>query len=212
MIPPLDFNPRGWLLSEKLDGWFCKWRGERFTTASGATINAPAWFCAGLPSYELRGELWAGRGGFEDVGRIVRSGAGWQRLKFAVHPPAEFVATAHAFAIRETVCRGRDHLAQFVGSIIASGGEGAMLRRGGEVHKCKPSADAEAVVVAVMPRTGSLVVETPHGSFKLPCPLREDAPPGVGAVVTYRHAGFTSRGLPRHARLLRERPAETLVA
>ena len=28
-------------MSEKLDGWFAKWDGARFTTASGATISAP---------------------------------------------------------------------------------------------------------------------------------------------------------------------------
>ena len=209
---PDDFNPRGWSMSEKLDGWFAKWDGLRFTTASGATISAPEWFTSGLPTTELRGELWGGRGGFEDVARVVRSGRGWERLRFAVHPPAEFVGTDHAFSIQETVCRDRDHLRQFVGAIIASGGEGAMLRRGREVHKCKPSTDAEAVVREVIGATGSLVVQSPHGFFKLACPLREDAPPGVGSVVTYRFTGFTSRGLPRHARLMRLRPLETVAA
>ena len=198
-------------MSEKLDGWFARWDGARFTTASGSAVCAPAEFCAGLPERELRGELHAGRGGFESIARIVRTGSGWDRLRFAVHPPAEFVGTDHAFAIVEIVCRGREHLREFVGTIIASGGEGAMLRSGGEVVKVKPSCDAEAVVREVIGATGSLVVDSPHGSFKLACPLREDAPPGVGSVVTYRFTGFTSRGLPRHARLMRERPAETMV-
>lgn len=199
-------------MSEKMDGWFVKWNGSQFTTGSGATVCAPDWFTAGLPTTELRGELFAGRGHFEDVARVVRSGRGWERLRFAVHPPAEFVGTAHAFAIVETVCRGREHLREFVGGIVASGGEGAMLRRGSEVLKAKPTADAEAVVREVIGATGSLVVESAHGTFKLACPLREDAPPGVGALVTYIFSGFTARGLPRHARLMRERPAETMVA
>ena len=199
-------------MSEKLDGWFANWNGLRFTSASGSAICAPDWFTARLPTTELRGELFAGRGGFEDVARVVRSGRGWERLRFAVFPPAEFVGTATAFSIQETVCRGRDHLREFVGAICAAGGEGAMLRRGREVHKVKPSTDAEALVVEVIGATGSLVVQSPHGSFKLACPLREDAPPGVGSVVTYRFSGWTARGLPRHARLMRERPAETMVA
>ena len=209
---PDNFNPTGWMVSEKYDGWFARWNGLRLTSTSGATICAPEWFTAKLPTTELRGELHAGRGGFEDVARIVRSGRGWERLRFAVHPPAEFVGTASAFAIVETVCRGREHLREFVGAICAAGGEGAMLRRGREVHKVKPSTDSEAVVREVIGATGSLVVQSPHGFFKLACPLREDAPPGVGAVVTYRFTGFTSRGLPRHARLMRERPAETMAA
>ena len=51
------------MLSEKYDGWFAKWDGSQFTTASGATISAPDWFTSGLPTTELRGELHAGRGG-----------------------------------------------------------------------------------------------------------------------------------------------------
>ena len=209
---PDNFNPTGWMLSEKLDGWFAKWDGAQFTTTSGSTISAPDWFTAGLPERELRGELWGGRGGFEDVARVVRSGRGWERLRFAVFPPGEFVGTAHASTIPETACRGREHLREFVASIISSGGEGAMLRHGREVVKVKPSADAEAVVREVIGATGSLVVESPHGTFKLACPLREDAPSGVGALVTYRFSGFTAKGLPRHARLMRERPEETVAA
>ena len=209
---PDNFQPTGWMLSEKYDGWFAKWDGARFTTASGATISAPDWFTSGLPTTELRGELFAGRGGFEDVARVVRSGRGWERLRFAVHPPAEFAETATAFSIQETVCRGRDHLREFVGAICAAGGEGAMLRRGKEVHKCKPSCDAEAVVREVIGATGSLVVESAHGSFKLACPLRPEAPPRLGSIVSYTFSGFTSRGLPRHARLMRLRPLETVAA
>jgi DNA ligase 1 len=200
------------MLSEKLDGWFVKWNGSQFTTGSGGTISAPEWFTAGLPERELRGELFAGRGGFEDVGRIVRSGSGWERLRFAVFPPAEFVGTTHAFGIQETVCRGREHLREFVASIISICGEGAMIRRGREVHKCKPSCDAEAVVREVMPSGCSIAVDSRHGVFKLAVPLGAFLPPSVGAVVTYRFSGFTARGLPRHARLMRERPAETMVA
>ena len=199
-------------MSEKLDGWFVKWNGSQFTTASGATVCAPEWFTRGLPTTELRGELFAGRGHFEDVARVVRSGRGWERLRFAVHPPAEFVGTAHASTIPETACRGREHLREFVGAICAAGGEGAMIRRGREVHKVKPSCDAEAVVVGVIGATGSLVVESPHGSFKLACPLRPEAPPQLGSIVSYTFSGFTARGLPRHARLMRLRPLETVAA
>ena len=200
------------MLSEKLDGWFAKWDGARFTSASVATISAPEWFTSGLPTTELRGELHAGRGGFESIARIVRTGSGWDRLRFAVFPPAEFAGTTYAVVITETVCRGREHLREFVRTICAAGGEGAMLRRGREVHKCKPSADAEAVVVEVMPSGCSIAVESRHGSFKLAVPLGAFLPPSVGSVVTFRFSGWTARGLPRHARLMRERPLETVAA
>ena len=209
---PEKFNPRGWRLSEKLDGWFARWDGSQFTTTSGSAISAPEWFTSGLPTTELRGELFAGRGGFEDVARIVRSGRGWERLRFAVHPPAEFAGTTYAVVITETVCRGREHLREFVRTICASGGEGAMLRRGREIVKVKPSTDAEARVVEVMPSGCSIAVESPHGAFKLAVPLGAFLPPSVGSLVTFRFSGWTARGLPRHARLMRERPAETMAA
>jgi DNA ligase 1 len=76
VIPALEFDPREWLMSEKLDGWFARFDGSKFTTANGSAINAPAWFSTGLPARELRGELFAGVGKFDDVGRIVRSGRG----------------------------------------------------------------------------------------------------------------------------------------
>ena len=209
---PDNFNPRGWRMSEKLDGWFARWNGAQFTTTSGSTISAPEWFTSGLPTTELRGELWGGRGGFESIARIVRTGSGWDRLRFAVFPPAEFAGTTYAVVITETVCRGREHLREFVRTICASGGEGAMLRRGREVHKVKPSTDAEALVVEVMPSGCSIAVESPHGAFNLAVPLGAFLPPSVGSLVTYRFSGFTAKGLPRHARLMRERPEETVAA
>jgi DNA ligase 1 len=133
-------------------------------------------------------------------------------LRFAVHPPGVIATTACAFAIAETVCAGREHLAEFYADVLARGGEGVMLRMGGIVVKVKPEADEEAEVVGIAPRTGSLIVGNARGVFKLTLPLRPEPPPRLGSLVTYRFNGETARGLPRHARLMRERPAETLRA
>ena len=61
-------DPAGLLMSEKLDGIRAKWNGHTLRTRKGNLINAPGWFLAQLPKGDvLDGELWAGRGRFQDV-------------------------------------------------------------------------------------------------------------------------------------------------
>jgi ATP-dependent DNA ligase len=55
-------NPRGWWLSEKLDGVRAYWNGVEFCSRNGAVFAAPAFFTASLPKdTHLDGELWCGR-------------------------------------------------------------------------------------------------------------------------------------------------------
>lgn len=61
----------GWVMSEKLDGVRAYWDGSQLWTRHGNPINAPSWFLKGLPSFELDGELWSGRGQFEKTLSIV---------------------------------------------------------------------------------------------------------------------------------------------
>jgi DNA ligase-1 len=110
-------------------------------------------------------------------------------------------------------------------AVEARGGEGLMLHhrdaryrpgRSDLLVKYKRHDDAEARVVAHLPgqgkytgMTGSLLVESPDGRrFRLGSGLsdaeRADPPP-IGAWVTYRHDGVTSKGLPRFARFIRVR-------
>ena len=109
--------------------------------------------------------------------------------------------------------------------VEARGGEGLMLHHRGSIYrngrsewllKYKRHDDAEARVVAHLPGkgkyeglTGSLLVERPDGvRFRLGSGLsdvqRADPPP-IGAWVTYRYDGLTSKGVPRFARFLRVR-------
>lgn len=109
--------------------------------------------------------------------------------------------------------------------VVAAGGEGLMLhRRTARYHagrsedllKYKPHEDAEAQVVAHLPgkgkyagMMGALQVRTPEGrSFRLGTGFTDAqraAPPPLGAWLTYRHNGLTSKGLPRFARFMRMR-------
>ena len=116
-------------------------------------------------------------------------------------------------------------LEQRLDEVEARGGEGLMLHHRGSIYrngrseglvKYKRHDDAEARVIAHLPgkgkyegMTGSLLVERPDGArFRLGSGLSDAQraePPPLGAWVTYRHDGFTSKGLPRFARFLRVR-------
>jgi len=66
-------NPIGWWMSEKYDGYRAMWDGQDLRTRTGNIINAPQWFLGILPpSIALDGELYKGRGKFQDCGVFRR--------------------------------------------------------------------------------------------------------------------------------------------
>jgi len=103
-----------------------------------------------------------------------------------------------------------------------------MLRRGNslvtagrsnDLLKVKRYQDAEAVVVAHLPgegkfegMLGSIRVERDDGrQFRIGTGFSDAErrnPPPVGAMITYKHFGYTSTGLPRFASFLRLRDDE----
>ncbi len=119
----------------------------------------------------------------------------------------------------------RAALQQRLAEVLAGGGEGLMLHRADALHhagrspallKLKPEHDAEAQVLAHLPgqgrlqgRLGALRVRTAGGVvFDLGSGFSDaqrQAPPAVGAWVSYRHRGFTPAGVPRFASFLRLR-------
>lgn len=154
----------------------------------------------------------AAPGGFEERLQVAT-------IWFAAHP------AAHAWVVEHWPVTGEAHLQEALARIEGEGGEGLMLRRAGspyapgrsrDILKVKSYQDAEAVVVAHLPgqgrndgRLGALLVELPDGTrFRLGTgfsdPLRE-APPAVGALVTFKHYGFHPSGIPRFASFLRIR-------
>lgn len=226
MLPELDIDPQGWHMSEKLDGWFLRWDGRQFFTANGNAIAAPDWFSDKLPAHELRGELYAGKAGFGRIAGIIRTGSGWETLRFAVFdfhrqafPYSATIAAPYAYTVPQIVCRGRDHLDQYFSGVIASGGEGVILRRGDNVRKVKPCADEEATVTGYNRKRGragiaSLSVANHRGEFSV-SGLSDRAsicPPPVGACITFRFHGLTCNGIPRNATFKDVRPLETLTS
>lgn len=178
-----DFDPTGWLMSEKLDGVRAYWNGAVFLSRQGNEYRAPAWFTAGLPRLPLDGELWLGRKLFQRTVSIVRrhdEPDSWKEIRFVVFDaPDDRLGFERRLANVETMlrasdppfavchvhtrCIGRDHLQQTLAGIEALGGEGLMLRQSGSFYvagrsptlqKVKRFYDAEARVVGHEPGRG----------------------------------------------------------
>ncbi len=113
-------SPAGWFMSEKLDGQRAWWDGgisrgklaaevpyantvkdhirKEIVTATGLysrggnVIHAPAWFLDQLPKFPIDGELWLGRGRFQDVEKCVKDidpGPVWKDVKYMIFDAPE---------------------------------------------------------------------------------------------------------------------------
>lgn len=212
-------NPKGWLMSEKLDGVRAVWNGRGLVTRNGNVILAPEWFTAALPAVALDGELWAGRECFQRVTAIIRgTGEGWQEITFRVFDAPEVaggfetrLAVASdavagcsvASIVPHVVCAGRKHFLSFANDMISQGAEGAMLRKSGSKYsprrsssllKFKPVETDEAEVVGYTAGKDSIRVVWQGLAFALKTALR----PAIGASVTFQFMGLTDAGKPRH--------------
>lgn len=174
-------DPKGWWMSEKLDGVRAYWDGHRLYTRNKKIIHAPDWFLAQFPDFALDGELFTARGQFQEIVSIVRKHTPvdreWRKIKFLAFDAPDVkapVETRWALLRRvrgkpniaivpQTLCKGKDHLHQFHKKIHRGKGEGVMLREPGSHYehrrshtllKVKTFDDEEAKIVGYTPGTG----------------------------------------------------------
>lgn len=171
-------------VSEKYDGVRGFWDGQRLWTRSGEPLSPPAWFTEGWPTVPMDGELWAGRGRFEEVSGTVRqrepNDGAWRRIRFMVfdlpsHPGVfderldAYQALVRGLGVPWVVAVPQEKIAdhatlqQRLKSEVRAGAEGLMLHRGDSPYravrgddlvKLKPFDDAEARVVSLVPGRG----------------------------------------------------------
>jgi DNA ligase 1 len=179
-------DPAGWLVSEKLDGVRALWDGTRLRFRGGGEVAAPGWFTEALPSQSLDGELWIGRGRFDELSGLVRRAspddAAWRQVRYSVFEmpegPRRFderasaladlarsVGSPHWQAVPQSIVTGRDALRRRLDEVVRCGGEGLMLHRADAAYvtgrsrvllKMKPVQDADAVVIGHAPGRGRL--------------------------------------------------------
>ena len=174
---------RYWV-SEKLDGVRAVWDGKSLRFRSGNPVPAPQWFLDALPDQPLDGELWLGRGTFDQLSTIVRrqapEDAAWRRVRYMIFelPNAPGRFTERVEQIRAVAAAANlpwlQAIPQFrlpdaaalhdkLREIVRGGGEGLMLHlddaayetgRSSVLLKVTPWLDAEATVVAHLPGKG----------------------------------------------------------
>jgi DNA ligase-1 len=172
-----DISPKGWWMSEKLDGVRAYWDGKQFISRQGNIFYAPDWFRNGLPDHPLDGELWMGRHAFQQTISVVKSvdsGDRWKKVCYRAFDMPHL--TLEGFEKRmellegvlkhrhsdffkmvdQNPCLGLDHLKQELDRLVALGAEGVMIRepksryvaaRSATILKVKPWKDAEATVI-----------------------------------------------------------------
>jgi DNA ligase-1 len=152
------------------------------------------------------------KGGFED--RIAH-----------IEKVMKRAASPHARALEHVVCAGMDHLREELLRVEALGGEGLMLRQPKSIYavgrsntllKVKTFHDAEATVIGHAPgagkhegRLGALIAELADGTtFNVGTGFSDaerEAPPAIGAVITFRYQELSNDGVPRFPSYVGER-------
>ncbi len=178
--------PASWLVSEKLDGVRAHWDGAQLSFRSGRPIAAPDGFLARLPGTPLEGELWLGRGRFDELSGLVRRAspddAGWRQVRYmlfelpgAAGTFAERAAVLDALARRigwsqlqaipQRTVSGREAVSAWLAEVVGEGGEGLILHRASapyragrstDIVKLKPQHDEDAVVIGHLAGRGRL--------------------------------------------------------
>lgn len=156
-------DPTGWWMSEKLDGVRAYWDGTKFLSRQGNVYKAPAWFTADLPAHQLDGELWMGRGKFQQTLSIVRSSAAgpeWEQIQYVTFDmphlttpfedrqaamasawgyysmlPQRLAMTRHWLRLEQTKCMSTTHMLAELQRLVDLGGEGLMLREPGSLYE-----------------------------------------------------------------------------
>ncbi|WP_341708871.1 DNA ligase [Halopseudomonas sp.] len=171
-----DVSVTDYWISEKLDGVRARWDGQQLLSRSGYRIHTPEGFTRDWPTIVMDGELWLGRGRFDEVSALVRrtqpDAAAWRAVRFMVFDLPEHggafsdrVVAMRALAalqlpalepVEQFRVRDADALDRRLAEVVQAGGEGLMLHRADARYlpgrsqallKYKPYEDAEARVV-----------------------------------------------------------------
>ena len=179
-----DIDVASYLVSEKLDGVRARWDGRALWTRSGNRIDVPTAFTRDWPTQPMDGELWIGRGRFQEISDLVRAlrrnDRAWRPVRFmAFDLPGDddhfakrtlrlqaLVASAGSINLDHIPQRHLTSRALLVAPlqrVLFEVGEGLMLHhalapyragRSDSLLKLKRGQDAEARVIGYRPGKG----------------------------------------------------------
>ena len=175
-----DTDPAGYWMSEKLDGIRALWTGREFISRLGNKFYPPSWFIKDFCNQRVDGELWMGRGKFQETMSVVRSQGldkEWKSITFRFfdlpdnnfdfEKRYEYMKTmslpSHCEVVEQTLCIGVEHLKKTLADYEKKGGEGVMLRkahskyegrRSSTLLKVKSFYDDECTIVGYEPGKG----------------------------------------------------------
>lgn len=179
-----DISLADYWVSEKLDGVRAYWDGQTLISRQGNVYHAPSWFIADFSSTPLDGELWMGRGRFDELSGAVRKqtpdNSQWQEIRFMAFdlPAAEGSFDFRLIQLKRLIDQNNSPylvlveqqkftneiaLLAYLDEVIALGGEGLMLhlasapyraKRSDDLLKLKRYQDAEATVIGHVPGKG----------------------------------------------------------
>ncbi|KAJ7100628.1 DNA ligase/mRNA capping enzyme [Mycena belliarum] len=155
-------DPTGWWISEKLDGVRTFYDGKGMVSRLGNPFTPPKWFLDKLPKdVTLDGELFAGRGQFQDTVSIVKTvnSPHWKEITFQIFDiPSENTVFEDRIAtlvklfgpggkyecpevvlVEHEKAKNRQHVLDKLKEIEGLGGEGLMLRRAGSKYEGRRS-------------------------------------------------------------------------
>ena len=167
----------GWVMSEKLDGVRGHWDGKALWSKQHNRLYPPKEFIQNFPPFELDGELWIGRGKFEETSSLVmsQSNSTWSPITYNIFEVPNTdgdlqkrLAKAKDWfnthpnkkvkIIEQIEAQSREHLMSYLKKIETLGGEGVIVRdptapyttgRSGSILKVKSYDDMEGRVIDV---------------------------------------------------------------
>lgn len=157
-----NINLNEYFVSEKLDGVRAYFDGEKLISRQGNIINAPKWFIENFPNEHIEGELWIGRGKFDELSGIVRTeipdDQEWKKVKFMLFdmPKHQGNFEQRLAQMKIIVAKSNSKYLQIIAQdeilsqkdldkkldeIVKSGGEGLMLHRKNSFYKASRNDD-----------------------------------------------------------------------
>ncbi|KAF8201141.1 hypothetical protein K438DRAFT_2015518 [Mycena galopus ATCC 62051] len=193
-------DPTGWWISEKLDGVRTFYDGKGMVSRLGNPFTPPQWFLDKLPkNVTLDGELFGGRGKFQDTVSIVKTqnSPHWKEITFQIFDvPSEKTVFEDRVAFLQKLFGpgGKYECPEVVLEVEELGGEGLMLRKAKSNYEGRRSATLLKIKTFYDAEAESGKTFNVGSGFT---DKQRQTPPKVGTIITYRFQELTRDGVPR---------------